>query len=69
MGLFRLQAGGRENVVQSFWSVPDKETQELMAAFYSRLTAGEDPQSAFSGAQKAMRNRCPNDSKWAAFTS
>ena len=70
MGLFRaFKLAGVENVVQSFWSVPDKETQELMAAFYSRLTAGEDPQSAFSGAQKAMRNRYPNNpAKWAAFT-
>ena len=70
MGLFRaFKLAGVENVVQSFWSVPDKETQELMAEFYSRLTAGQDPQSAFSGAQKAMRNRYPNDpARWAAFT-
>lgn len=70
MGLFRaFKLAGVENVVQSFWSVPDKETQELMTEFYSRLTEGQDPQSAFSGAQKAMRNRYPNDpAKWAAFT-
>jgi CHAT domain-containing protein/Tfp pilus assembly protein PilF len=54
-GVFGLrrafQLTGAETVVMSLWSVPDKETCELMGEFYERLKRGE-------GKSEALRNAC-----------
>ncbi|MCD4785833.1 MAG: tetratricopeptide repeat protein [Candidatus Eremiobacteraeota bacterium] len=52
-GVFGLrrafQLAGARTVVMSLWSVPDKQTQELMVDYYGRIKNGE-------GKSKALRN-------------
>ena len=71
-GTFGLKRGfklaGVEQIIVSLWSVPDKETMELMTLFYSDLTKTLNPVISFSKAQKEMRNKYPTDpEKWAGF--
>ena len=71
-GTFGLKRGfklaGVEQIIVSLWSVPDKETMELMTLFYSDLTKTLNPVISFSKAQKEMRNLYPTDpEKWAGF--
>jgi CHAT domain-containing protein len=71
-GTFGLKRGfklaGVEQMIVSLWSVPDKETMELMTLFYSDLTETLNPVTSFEKAQKEMRNRYPTDpEKWAGF--
>ena len=71
-GTFGLKRGfklaGVEQIIVSLWSVPDKETMELMTLFYTDLTKTLNPVISFSKAQKEMRNRYPTDpEKWAGF--
>lgn len=71
-GTFGLKRGfklaGVEQMIVSLWSVPDKETMELMTLFYSDLTKTLNPVSSFEKAQKEMRNKYPTDpEKWAGF--
>jgi CHAT domain-containing protein/Flp pilus assembly protein TadD len=71
-GTFGLKRGfklaGVEQMIVSLWSVPDKETMELMTLFYSDLTKTLNPVLSFETAQKEMRNRYPTDpEKWAGF--
>ncbi len=71
-GTFGLKRGfklaGVEQMIVSLWSVPDKETMELMTLFYSDLTKTLNPVLSFEKAQKEMRNRYPTDpEKWAGF--
>jgi CHAT domain-containing protein/tetratricopeptide (TPR) repeat protein len=71
-GIFGLKRGfklaGVEQMIVSLWSVPDKETMELMTLFYSDLTKSLNPVSSFEKAQKEMRNKYPTDpEKWAGF--
>ena len=71
-GTFGLKRGfklaGVEQMIVSLWSVPDKETMELMTLFYSDLTKTLDPVVSFEKAQKEMRNKYPTDpEKWAGF--
>ncbi len=71
-GTFGLKRGfklaGVEQMIVSLWSVPDKETMELMTLFYSDLTNSLNPVTSFSKAQKEMRNKYPTDpEKWAGF--
>ncbi|MFN5442484.1 MAG: CHAT domain-containing protein [Flavobacteriia bacterium] len=50
------------------WSVPDKETMELMTLFYTDLAQSLNPVISFEKAQKEMRNRYPTEpDKWAGF--
>jgi CHAT domain-containing protein len=42
-------------VMMSMWSVPDKETQELMAQFYKNWTSGMEKPEALRQAQLAER--------------
>lgn len=46
VGIFGLRQAftqaGAKSLVMSMWKVPDKETQELMMAFYKNLKAGTD---------------------------
>jgi CHAT domain-containing protein len=71
-GTFGLKRGfklaGVEQMIVSLWSVPDKETMELMTLFYSDLTKTLNPVLSFSNAQKEMRAKYPTDpEKWAGF--
>jgi len=71
-GTFGLKRGfklaGVEQIIVSLWSVPDKETMELMTLFYSDLTKTLNPVISFSKAQKEMRNKYPTEpEKWAGF--
>jgi len=71
-GTFGLKRGfklaGVEQMVVSLWSVPDKETMELMTIFYSDLTKSLNPVISFEKAQKEMRNKYPTEpEKWAGF--
>ena len=52
-----LEVAGAEAVLMSLWSVPDRETQELMALFYERWLAGKDKHEALQEAQSEMRAR------------
>ncbi|MFM7683855.1 MAG: tetratricopeptide repeat protein [Bacteroidota bacterium] len=71
-GTFGLKRGfklaGVEQMIVSLWSVPDKETMELMTLFYSDLTKTLNPVLSFEKAQKEMRNKYPTEpEKWAGF--
>ena len=71
-GTFGLKRGfklaGVEQMIVSLWSVPDKETMELMTLFYSDLTKTLNPVTSFENAQKEMRAKYPTDlEKWAGF--
>jgi tetratricopeptide (TPR) repeat protein/CHAT domain-containing protein len=71
-GTFGLKRGfklaGVEQMIVSLWSVPDKETMELMTLFYSDLTKALNPVLSFEKAQKEMRTKYPTDpEKWAGF--
>ena len=50
-----LQEAGAESVLMSMWSVPDRETQELMALFYQKWLGGKDKHEALREAQSELR--------------
>ena len=50
-----LQEAGAEAVLMSLWSVPDKETLELMQLFYTHWLEGEDKHAALRTAQLEVR--------------
>jgi CHAT domain-containing protein len=58
-GVFGLRRGleeaGADAVLMSMWSVPDKETQELMALFYAKWLGGMEKAEALRQAQLAER--------------
>jgi CHAT domain-containing protein/Flp pilus assembly protein TadD len=71
-GTFGLKRGfklaGVEQMIVSLWSVPDKETMELMTLFYTDLSKTLNPVISFEKAQKKMRAKYPTDpEKWAGF--
>ena len=71
-GTFGLKRGfklaGVEQMIVSLWSVPDKETMELMTLFYTDLTKTLNPVVSFEKAQKEMRIKYPTEpEKWAGF--
>jgi CHAT domain-containing protein len=71
-GTFGLKRGfklaGVEQIIVSLWSVPDKETMELMTLFYTDLTKTLNSILSFEKAQKEMRNKYPTEpEKWAGF--
>lgn len=51
-----LQEAGADSVMMSLWSVPDQETQELMALFYAKWLAGLDKAEALRQAQLQERD-------------
>jgi CHAT domain-containing protein/tetratricopeptide (TPR) repeat protein len=69
-----LQEAGAEAVVMSLWSVPDRETQELMTQLYKNWLAGMDKPEALRRAQLAERDRVKErygedrPYYWGAFT-
>ena len=71
-GTFGLKRGfklaGVEQMIVSLWSVPDKETMELMTLFYEDLTETLNPVKSFEKVQKQMRDTYPTEPyKWAGF--
>ena len=52
-----LQEAGAESVLMSLWSVPDRETQELMTLFYKNWLTGMDKPEALRRAQITERDR------------
>ena len=50
-----LQVAGADAVLMSMWSVPDRETQELMTLFYTKWLAGKDKHQALREAQVELR--------------
>jgi tetratricopeptide (TPR) repeat protein len=71
-GTFGLKRGfklaGVEQMIVSLWTIPDQETQELMALFYSDLTQTKSPTLSFQTAQQAMKEKYPTSPfLWAGF--
>ncbi len=68
-----LQEAGADAVMMSMWSVPDQETQELMALFYAKWLGGMDKPEALRQAQleerETVRKRYGKDLPfyWGAF--
>ncbi len=68
-----LQEAGADAVMMSMWSVPDKETQELMALFYAKWLGGMEKPEALRQAQleerETVRQRYGKDLPfyWGAF--
>jgi CHAT domain-containing protein len=52
-----LEIAGAQSVMMTMWSVPDRETQELMTLFYSKWLAGKDKHQALREAQQEMREK------------
>jgi CHAT domain-containing protein len=50
-----LQEAGADAVMMSMWSVPDKETEELMALFYKNWLGGMEKPEALRQAQLSER--------------
>jgi CHAT domain-containing protein/tetratricopeptide (TPR) repeat protein len=68
-----LQEAGADAVLMSMWSVPDRETQELMGLFYANWLGGMEKPEAFRQAQlkerETVRQRYGKDLPfyWGAF--
>jgi CHAT domain-containing protein/Tfp pilus assembly protein PilF len=69
-----LQEAGAQSVLMSLWSVPDKETLELMQIFYAKWLNGTEVHQALREAQLEMRDKvkAAHDNKdlpyyWGAF--
>lgn len=52
-----LQEAGAEAVLMSLWSVPDRETQELMTLFYKNWLGGMEKPEALRRAQMTERDQ------------
>ncbi|HEX4875643.1 MAG TPA: CHAT domain-containing tetratricopeptide repeat protein, partial [Chitinophagaceae bacterium] len=69
-GVFGLQRAfkmaGIKKMIVSLWQVPDKETAELMTAFYNYWLKGKNVNDAFYQAQADMRKKYA-PFYWAAF--
>ncbi len=63
---------GVPQVVATLWSVPDRETKDLLATFYDQLLRGSDPIDALRLAQIESIRSTDGDSldprNWAAFS-
>jgi CHAT domain-containing protein len=60
-GVFGLrrafQEAGAQSVLMSLWSVPDKETLDLMQSFYTKWLAGMEIHLALKEAQLETREQ------------
>lgn len=69
-GVFGLQRAfkmaGVKKMIVSLWQVPDKETAELMSAFYNYWMKGKTIEASFAQAQADMRKKY-SPFYWAAF--
>lgn len=50
-----FEIAGASTVVTSLWPVPDRETAELMDAYYARLASGETTVQALQEAKRELR--------------
>jgi len=69
LGLRRsFMLAGARTLIMSLWSVPDRQTKELMLDFYRRISQGEKCAEALREAQRAMqKNTNSSASHWGAF--
>lgn len=56
-----LEEAGAHAVLMSLWSVPDKETQELMQLFYAKWLSGVEMHEALKEAQLEMREKVKSE--------
>jgi CHAT domain-containing protein len=61
-----FQVAGAKAVIMSLWSVPDRETTELMSLFYNYWLKGTNKHNAFRQAQLELAKKYPSY-YWAAF--
>jgi len=70
-GVFGLKRSfilsGAKTVVMSLWSVPSKETSELMIDFYTLMSNGKSKAEALKQAKLNMKAKNPNPFFWGAF--
>lgn len=70
-GVFGLKRAfilaGARTVVLSLWSVPSRETTELMTEFYRLIAAGSTKAAALRQAQRTMLKKYPHPFYWGAF--
>jgi CHAT domain-containing protein len=70
-GVFGLRRAfvlaGAQTPVMSLWKVPDKQTKDLMIAFYTHLLAGKPKAQALREAQLIMKEQYPDPYYWGAF--
>ncbi len=60
-------SAGAPSLVVTHWTVDDEETATLMADFYKRLLAGDNPAAALRSAQRKMLERQPHPFFWSPF--
>ena len=64
-----LKQAGVHKMIVSLWSVPDKETSEMMQLFYGEIGNGLPVATAFRNAQQKMRKKYQRfPAYWGAFT-
>ncbi|MEW6413532.1 MAG: CHAT domain-containing protein, partial [Candidatus Zixiibacteriota bacterium] len=76
-GIFGLrrafQHAGVNSIVMSLWSVPDRETSQLMEGFYRRWLGGESKRDALRGSALELLNQsrakrgCGHPLLWGGF--
>ncbi len=58
---------GAKTLVMSLWSVPSKETTELMIDFYTLMSEGKSKAEALREARLDMKEKNSNPFFWGAF--
>jgi CHAT domain-containing protein/Tfp pilus assembly protein PilF len=70
-GVFGLKRSfilsGAKTVVMSLWSIPSKETTELMTDFYTLMAKGKTKAEALREARLNLMKKNPNPFYWGAF--
>jgi CHAT domain-containing protein len=70
-GVFGLKRAfilsGAKAVILSLWSVPSKETMDLMTRFYGLMADGKSKAEALMQAKLEMKKKKPNPFFWGAF--
>lgn len=62
-----LKMAGAKSCLVSLWKVPDKQTAELMAAFYTNCALNMPQNRALQLAQLAVKTKYPQPYYWAGF--